>query len=139
MYRISVCVFVCMYMSCVFSVCLHKCIPCIDLGLAYEKRSAWTCWVSGVKFNHGSTSTVPVDGDRVTALHTIAKIYAIELNMKHLASGTPTARGCLTAPGMQHAVGEAISLAIVLVSGHDRSQCTTTKDRSRKKTVMEAL
>ena len=22
-----------------------------------EKRSAWTCWVSGVKFNHGSTSS----------------------------------------------------------------------------------
>ena len=36
-----------------------------------EKRSAWTCWVSGVK-------ALPVDGDRVTALHTIAKIYAID-------------------------------------------------------------
>ena len=45
-----------------------------------EKRSAWTCWVSGVKFIHGSTSTVPVDGDRVTAaaLHTIANIYVID-------------------------------------------------------------
>ena len=40
---------------------------------------------------------------------------------------------------MRHAVGEAIYLAIVLVSGHDRSQCTTTKDRSRKTAVMAAL
>ena len=49
-----------------------------------EKRSAWTCKVSGVKFNDGSTSTVP-DGDRVTALHTIAKIYAIDrdIELKH--------------------------------------------------------
>ena len=41
--------------------------------------------------------------------------------------------------GMRHAVGEAIYQAIVLVSGHDRSQCTTTKARSRKKAVMAAL
>ena len=36
--------------------------PLVSEPLTYtspadEKRSAWTCWVSGVKFNHGSTSS----------------------------------------------------------------------------------
>ena len=33
----------------------------------YEKRSAWTCWGSGVKFSNGSTA-LPVDGDGMTVL-----------------------------------------------------------------------
>ena len=39
------------------------------------------------------------------------------------------------------AVGEAMAIVLVchLSSGHDRSQCTTTKDRSRKRAVMAAL
>ena len=35
----------------------------------YEKRSAGTCWVSGVKFNHGSTSS---RWRRLLAVETIA-------------------------------------------------------------------
>ena len=62
-------------------------------------------------------------------------------NMKHFRhSDSARLLDCTSrSAGMRHAVGEAIYLAIVLVSGHDRSQCTTTKDRSRKKAVMAAL
>ena len=61
--------------------------------------------------------------------------------MKHLASGTPTARGCLTAPGMQHAVGEAISLAIVLdlvMTGHNARRRRTGRERRPSWRLSEA-
>ena len=53
--------------------------------------------MSGVKFNHGRA--VP-DGDRVTALHTIAKIYAIDrdIELKHETLPALRPRACLHVP-----------------------------------------
>ena len=64
-------------------------------------------------------------------------------NMKHFRQ---TARGCLLHQYCHGASRSCMQLAQALFSdswrsstGHDRSQCTTTKDRSRKKAVMVAL
>ena len=64
-------------------------------------------------------------------------------NMKHFRQ---TARGCLLHQYCHSASRSCMQLAQALFSdswrsstGHDRSQCTTTKDRSRKKAVMVAL
>ena len=64
-------------------------------------------------------------------------------NMKHFRQ---TARGCLLHQYCHSASRSRMQLAQALFSnswrsstGHDWSQCTTTKDRSRKKAVMVAL
>ena len=43
------------------------------------------------------------------------------------------------ARGMQSAQQWPLFSSVIYASGHDRSQCTTTKDRSRKREVMAAL
>ena len=112
--------------------------------MANEKRSAWTCWVSGVKFNHGSTSSRWRSCDCTTHdREDLRDRSRSSWNMKHFRhSHRARLLDCTSrstaSTGMRHACSRR---RIVLVSGHDRShaQCTTTKDRSRKKAVMAAL
>ena len=96
--------------------------------------------MSGVKFNHGSTSSRwrSCDCTAHDRSRRSTRSIAIDLwtwNMKHFRhSDRARLLDCTNrSTGIRHAVDEAIYLAIVLVSGHDRSQCTTTKDRSRKR------
>ena len=49
---------------------IHSFAVRVDSGRVDEKRSAWTCWRSGVKFSHGSTSGRWPSYDRTNSLRT---------------------------------------------------------------------
>ena len=112
--------------------------------------------MSGVKFNHGSTfgrwrhllaqsKTLAIDRwhDRTTGEDLRARSIAIEV--KHETLPANRTRCCLIA---LDSAGHCTACTAFdsdartkdnAWTGHDRSQCTTTKDRSRKREVMAAL
>ena len=54
----------------IIKILTHHDYTCLWSWSINEKRSAWTCWVSGVKFNHGSTSSRWRSYDRTNSLRT---------------------------------------------------------------------
>ena len=84
--------------------------------------------MSGMKFNHGSTSST---WRRLLAVETLAidrwhdRTTGEDLRARQRTACTAFDSDARTKDNAW--------------TGHDRSQCTTTKDRSRKKAVMAAI
>ena len=135
------------------SIATSDLVACVDVFLssvalcirAHEKRSAGTCWVSGVKFNHGSTSS---GWRRLLAVETLAinpwhdhttgedlRARSIAIEVKHETLPANRTRCCLIALGSAlHALHltrtrEQRTMHGLVMTGHNARRPRTGRER----------